>query len=74
MVIQGYSPNFPKNKYKRCLLSVVCKDINDGLFMSAYAVDDAKNENNWEWFCVKFKRLLDGSSGITPKRKKSSKF
>ncbi|XP_012858134.1 PREDICTED: uncharacterized protein LOC105977380 [Erythranthe guttata] len=48
-----------KNKYKGCLLSAVCKDPNDSLYTLAYAVVDAENDKNWEWFCIKLKQILD---------------
>ncbi|XP_012850130.1 PREDICTED: uncharacterized protein LOC105969905 [Erythranthe guttata] len=47
-----------KNKYKGCLLSVVSKDPNDELYTLAYAIVDAENDRNWEWFCNKLKEIL----------------
>ncbi|XP_012830429.1 PREDICTED: uncharacterized protein LOC105951519 [Erythranthe guttata] len=46
-----------KNKYKGCLLSVVSKDPNDELYTLAYAIVDAENDRNWEWFCNKLKEI-----------------
>ncbi|XP_073121828.1 uncharacterized protein [Henckelia pumila] len=40
-----------KNKYKGCLLVDVDKDANDDIFTLAYAIVDAENDCNWEWFC-----------------------
>jgi len=48
-----------KNKYKGCLLSAVAKDPNDDLFTLAYAVVDAENDDNWEWFCLKLRNILN---------------
>ena len=53
-----------KNKYRGCLLSAVCKDPNDDLFTIAYAVVDAENDINWEWFCFKLRDMLDSHHGM----------
>ncbi|XP_073130790.1 uncharacterized protein [Henckelia pumila] len=47
-----------KNKYKGCLLVAVSKDANDDIFTLAYAVVDAENDSNWEWFCYHLKNVL----------------
>lgn len=47
-----------KNKYKGCLLVAVAKDANDDIFTLAYAVVDAENDCNWEWFCNQLKHVL----------------
>ncbi|XP_074588619.1 uncharacterized protein LOC141844477 [Curcuma longa] len=47
-----------KNKYKGCLLVAVAKDANDDIFTLAYAVVDAENDSNWEWFCYQLKHVL----------------
>ncbi|XP_073127419.1 uncharacterized protein [Henckelia pumila] len=47
-----------KNKYKGCLLVTVAKDANDDIFTLAYAVVDAENDSNWEWFCYHLKNVL----------------
>ncbi|XP_075485278.1 uncharacterized protein LOC142525000 [Primulina tabacum] len=39
-----------KNKYKGCLLGAVAKDANDDVFTLAYAIVDAENDSNWEWY------------------------
>ncbi|XP_073138898.1 uncharacterized protein [Henckelia pumila] len=52
-----------KNKYKGSLLVAVAKDANDDLFTLAYAVVDAENDSNWDWFCYRLKEVL-ASQGI----------
>ncbi|XP_012849558.1 PREDICTED: uncharacterized protein LOC105969346 [Erythranthe guttata] len=52
-----------KNKYKGCLLSAVSKDPNDELYTLAYAIVDAENDRNWEWFCNKLKEILVYQNG-----------
>jgi len=52
-----------KNKYKGSLLSAVAKDPNDDLFTLAYAVVNAENDDNWEWFCLKLRNILDSYHG-----------
>ncbi|XP_073128536.1 uncharacterized protein [Henckelia pumila] len=47
-----------KNKYKGCILVVVSKDANDDLFTIAYAVVDAENDVNWDWFCYHLRSVL----------------
>ncbi|XP_042386558.1 uncharacterized protein LOC121978257 [Zingiber officinale] len=47
-----------KNKYKGCILVVVAKDANDDLFILAYSVIDAENDDNWGWFCFQLKSAL----------------
>ncbi|XP_075473495.1 uncharacterized protein LOC142504537 [Primulina tabacum] len=47
-----------KNKYKGFLLGVVAKDANDDVFTLAYAIVDAENDSNWEWFCYQLKHVL----------------
>ncbi|XP_073131636.1 uncharacterized protein [Henckelia pumila] len=47
-----------KNKYKGCILVVVSKDANDDLFTIAYAIVDAENDANWDWFCYHLSRVL----------------
>ncbi|XP_073130894.1 uncharacterized protein [Henckelia pumila] len=47
-----------KNKYKGNILVVVVKDANDDLFTLAYAVVDAKNDDNWRWFCFHLRGAL----------------
>ncbi|XP_073311436.1 uncharacterized protein [Primulina huaijiensis] len=44
-----------KNKFKGCILSAVTKDANDDLFTLAFAVVEAENDANWEWFCLKLR-------------------
>ena len=53
-----------KNKYKGSLLSAVTKDPNDDLFTVAYAVVDAENDDNWEWFLWKLRSTLEAHRGI----------
>ncbi|XP_012840146.1 PREDICTED: uncharacterized protein LOC105960504 [Erythranthe guttata] len=55
-----------KNKYKGCLLSAVSKDPNDELYTLAYAIVDAENDRNWEWFCNKLKEILVYHNGAIP--------
>ncbi|XP_073136887.1 uncharacterized protein [Henckelia pumila] len=52
-----------KNKYKGSLLVAVAKDANDDLFTLAYAVVDAENDSNWDWFFYRLKEVL-ASQGI----------
>ncbi|XP_073152433.1 uncharacterized protein [Henckelia pumila] len=47
-----------KNKYKCSILLAVAKDANDDLFTLAYAVVDAENDSNWEWFCFHLRGVL----------------
>ncbi|XP_073121759.1 uncharacterized protein [Henckelia pumila] len=47
-----------KNKYKGCILVAVSKDANDDLFTIAYAIVDAENDANWDWFCYHLSRML----------------
>ncbi|XP_073120960.1 uncharacterized protein [Henckelia pumila] len=47
-----------KNKYKGCILVAVSKDANDDLFTIAYAIVDAENDSNWDWFCYHVSRVL----------------
>ncbi|XP_073138122.1 uncharacterized protein [Henckelia pumila] len=47
-----------KNKYKGCILVAVSKDANDDLFTIAYAILDAENDANWDWFCYHLSRVL----------------
>ncbi|XP_073139120.1 uncharacterized protein [Henckelia pumila] len=47
-----------KNKYKGCILVAVSKDANDDLFTIAYAIVDAENDANWDWFCYHLSRVL----------------
>ncbi|XP_073133346.1 uncharacterized protein [Henckelia pumila] len=47
-----------KNKFKGCILSAVTKDANDDLFTLAFAVVEAENDANWEWFCLKLRGVL----------------
>ncbi|XP_073120913.1 uncharacterized protein [Henckelia pumila] len=47
-----------KNKYKGSIQLAVAKDANDDLFTLAYAVVDAENDSNWEWFCFHLRGVL----------------
>ncbi|XP_073121368.1 uncharacterized protein [Henckelia pumila] len=47
-----------KNKYKGCILVAVSKYVNDDLFTIAYAIVDAENYSNWDWFCYHLSRVL----------------
>ncbi|XP_073121555.1 uncharacterized protein [Henckelia pumila] len=47
-----------KNKYKGCILVAVSKDANDDLFTIAYAVVDAENDVNCDWFCYHLRSVL----------------
>ncbi|XP_073133678.1 uncharacterized protein [Henckelia pumila] len=47
-----------KNKYKGSILLAVEKDVNVDLFTLAYAVVDAENDSNWEWFCFHLRGVL----------------
>ncbi|XP_073304221.1 uncharacterized protein [Primulina huaijiensis] len=48
-----------KKKFKGCILSAVTKDANDDLFTLAFAVVEAENDANWEWLCLKLRRVLE---------------
>ncbi|XP_073131642.1 uncharacterized protein [Henckelia pumila] len=47
-----------KNNYKGCILVAVSKDANDDLFTISYAIVDAENDANWDWFCYHLSRVL----------------
>lgn len=53
---------FLKGNFKGCLLSASGKDGNRGLFPLCFGVVDSESNDNWLWFMMKLRCMLEGDS------------
>uniref|UniRef100_A0A2N9F741 SWIM-type domain-containing protein n=1 Tax=Fagus sylvatica TaxID=28930 RepID=A0A2N9F741_FAGSY len=54
-----------KSKYHEILLTATALDGDDGIFPVAFAIVDAENDDNWQWFLEQLKSAMSTSRSIT---------
>ncbi|XP_028078288.1 uncharacterized protein LOC114280148 [Camellia sinensis] len=56
---------FLKGRYKGHLLAATSKDGNQGLFLLAFAIVDAENQDNWMWFLSQLLKAVGSGQRLT---------